>query len=135
MARRAPKGGSVPRRQSGNLTSPAEQLRDAELQVLRLIEQEPALRQRDIAERLQLSLGKANYCIRALIELGWLAVQPIRNAANKLSYRYLLTAAGRNQRARAASVFLERKRREFQTLSAEIAELEHELARLTKEHP
>jgi len=133
MASPVPRGGSVAsangtgarhiNAHSGTNTMPQE----AQLKVLRLIESNPRISQREIAEKLNLSLGKANYCIHALIDIGWLKAKNFKNSANKLAYAYVLTPSGLRQRAEATMHFLERKRAEYEALRAEIELLEQEL--------
>lgn len=67
---------------------------DAHFRVLRLLEQNPELSQRDVAEALGVSLGAANYVLRALVEKGQVKVQNFRAADNKLRYAYILTPRG-----------------------------------------
>lgn len=81
-----------------------------------------------MAEALGLSLGKANYCIRALIDRGWIAACDVRPTGKQVGDRYILTRAGRAARDTAARAYLAEKRAEFCALQAEIAELEQELA-------
>ncbi len=61
------------------------------LRLLRLLTESPELSQRELALRLGLSLGKTNYCLRALIDKGWVKVNNFRNSQNKLAYAYVLT--------------------------------------------
>ena len=67
---------------------------EAHLQILRLLEANPELSQRDIARELGISLGKANYCLKALIEKGWIKAGNFSRNPNKLAYVYLLTPQG-----------------------------------------
>lgn len=99
------------------------------LQLLRLLEANPQMSQRALAEQLGLSLGKTHYCIHALIEKGWLKARNFRNSDNKLAYAYALTPSGIRQRAQATVQFLKRKRAEYAALEREIKRLEGEVAR------
>jgi EPS-associated MarR family transcriptional regulator len=98
------------------------------LQILRLLEANPRMSQRELAEQLGLSLGKTHYCIHALIEKGWLKARNFRNSDNKLAYAYALTPSGIRQRATATVEFLKRKRVEYAALKREISRLEAEVA-------
>lgn len=97
-------------------------------QLLRMLEANPKMSQRALAEQLGLSLGKTNYCIRALIEKGWIKARNFKNSDNKLAYAYVLTPKGIRQRTAATLSFLERKRTEYVALKREIARLETEVA-------
>jgi len=97
--------------------------------VLAIIEQEPRITQRDLARRLQISLGGVNYSLKALIERGWLKVQNFKNSENKLGYAYLLTPEGVSKKTQLAVDFLRRKKAEYEALEAEITDLQRQLAR------
>ncbi len=94
--------------------------------LLKTLEENPALSQRDLAKRMGISLGKVNFCLKALIEKGCLKVSNFRNSQNKLAYAYLLTPDGVEQKARMAVAFLQVKLKEYEQLSIEIAELRRE---------
>ena len=98
------------------------------LQLLRQLTESPDLSQRELALRLGLSLGKTNYCLRALIDKGWVKVNNFRNSQNKLAYAYVLTPSGLRAKGSATSEFLRRKQVEFENLEREIAELRQEVA-------
>lgn len=102
---------------------------DLRLQLLRLLTDNPDLSQRELALRLGLSLGKTNYCLRALVDKGWVKVNNFRTSQNKLAYAYVLTASGMRAKVSATSAFLRRKQVEFAQLEREIAELRNEVAR------
>lgn len=82
--------------------------------------------QREIARELGISLGKANYCLKALLEKGWIKARNFRNSHNKLAYSYLLTPRGIENKARLTLAFLERKREEFESIRKEIELLSRE---------
>ncbi|HET7832488.1 MAG TPA: MarR family EPS-associated transcriptional regulator [Gallionella sp.] len=94
--------------------------------LLKTLEDNPSLSQRDLAKRLGVSLGKVNYCLNALVEKGCLKVNNFRNSDNKLAYAYLLTPRGVEQKARMTVEFLQIKVREYERLRAEIEELKRE---------
>jgi EPS-associated MarR family transcriptional regulator len=96
------------------------------LHVLRLLEASPRLTQRDIARELGVSLGKANYCLRALIGRGFVKAQNFRNHANKRAYFYLLTPEGAVAKANLTRHFLARKREEYDALRLEVERLQLE---------
>ncbi len=94
--------------------------------LLKTLECNPSLSQRDLAKRLGVSLGKVNFCLNALVEKGCLKVNNFRNSANKLSYAYLLTPHGVEQKAQMTIEFLQIKMQEYECLRIEIAELKRE---------
>jgi len=69
--------------------------------LLKYLEAHPEASQRVLARELGVSLGKVNYCIRALLDRGWIKVMNVKNSDNKLVYRYLLAPSGVEQKARA----------------------------------
>ena len=100
---------------------------DLQLQALRLLQADPARSQRDLAKALGISVGRTNYCLRALLDRGWIKIQNFRNSRNKRAYLYLLTPQGIDAKARIAARFLQRKEAEYAALQAEIARLRAEL--------
>ena len=94
--------------------------------VLRAIEAAPTASQRELAHTLGISLGKTNYCLKALLNKGWIKVRNFKNSENKLAYRYLLTPKGIENKARLTLAFLERKREEFEMIKQEIERLTRE---------
>ena len=69
------------------------------LKVLRLLEVNPQLSQRDLADALGISLGKTNYCLKALLGKGFIKMQSFNKSQNKLAYAYLLTPMGITEKA------------------------------------
>jgi len=98
--------------------------------VIKLIEQDPEISQRDLSKELGVSLGKVNYCLRALIDRGWVKVRNFKNSQNKLAYRYLLTSVGIQEKATLTSRFLKRKLVEYDKLQREIESLQIEVKML-----
>jgi len=94
--------------------------------LLKTLEDNPGLSQRDMAKRLGISLGKVNFCLNGLVEKGFLKVNNFRNSSNKLAYAYVLTPRGLEVRARMTVHFLKYKVQEYERLKAEIAELRRE---------
>lgn len=88
--------------------------------LMRLIEANPELSQRDVARELGVSLGKVNYCLQALIEKGWIKAANFKNSQKKAAYMYLLTPRGLQQKAELTLHFLQVKVREYEALSVEI---------------
>ena len=83
---------------------------DSELKILKLLEENPNLTQREVAEELGVSLGKTHYLIRALIDKGFLKLSNFKNSENKIAYLYLLTPKGILQRTELTKAFLSRKK-------------------------
>ena len=94
---------------------------------MRLIETNPEMTQRELAEALGVSLGAANYCLKALVEKGWVKLENFQNNPNKLGYLYLLTPMGMAAKATLAARFLRRKLAEYEDLKAEIEQLRCEV--------
>ena len=105
-------------------------MEDTHLRLLRLLEARPELSQRDLARELGTSLGKTNYCLNALIDKGLIKVRNFRNSQNKLGYAYLLTPRGIESKAAITVQFLRRKMNEYETLKAEIEQLQREVGKL-----
>lgn len=94
--------------------------------ILKLVESNPAISQRELAQQLGISLGKVNFCLKALIDKGLLKATNFRNNKNKLAYMYLLTPSGIEEKASITLRFLKYKLQEYETLQAEIEELRRE---------
>lgn len=94
--------------------------------ILKLVETNPAISQRELAKNLGVSLGKANFCLKALIEVGLLKVSNFRNNKNKLAYMYLLTPTGLEEKSSITVRFLKAKIQEYELLQEEIKLLLHE---------
>ena len=94
--------------------------------ILKLIESNPSISQRELAQHLGISLGKVNFCLKALIDVGLLKATNFRNSKNKLAYMYLLTPKGVEERASITLRFLKHKVQEYEALQAEIEALRKE---------
>ena len=97
---------------------------EEELEILRQIEENPNLTQRQIADHLGLSLGKINYLIKALLEKGVVKVDNFKRSDNKLGYLYLLTPEGVERKRKLTLLFIQRKSEEFDKLKAELRRTE-----------
>jgi EPS-associated MarR family transcriptional regulator len=98
----------------------------AQFELMRLLGATPELSQRELASSLGVSLGKANYCLHALIEKGFVKAGNYRNSNNKRAYFYLLTPSGIAAKAELTRQFLARKVREYEELRLEIERLQRE---------
>lgn len=97
--------------------------------LLKALEENPGLSQRDLAKRLGVSLGKINFCLNALVAKGSLKINNFRNSENKLAYAYLLTPQGIESRAKMTVAFLKYKTQEYERLRIEIEQLRGEVER------
>jgi EPS-associated MarR family transcriptional regulator len=109
------------------LSNPPIDAEAAELAVLRLLENDPTLSQRELSKALGLSLGKTHYLLRALLDKGSVKASNFRRSDNKAAYMYLLTPAGVKKRVALTRAFLARKESEYVALEHTIAQLRSEL--------
>ena len=100
--------------------------------LLKLLEPNPQLSQREVAKELGISLGKVNYCLQALMDKGWIKAANFKNSKNKTAYMYLLTPRGFEEKARVTSQFLQMKVQEYEALREEIEQLRREADLHTK---
>lgn len=87
----------------------------------------PHMSQRELSEHLGVSLGKTNYCLKALVAKGWVKVQNFKNSKNKLTYAYLLTPSGIEEKARVTLRYLKYKMQEYDELKTAVEELKREV--------
>ena len=97
------------------------------LRLLRALEANPQLSQRQLAQELGVSLGGVNYALKALIERGFVKADNFRNSGNKVAYLYVLTPQGVAEKASLATSFLGRKLEEYEVLRQEIEALQGEV--------
>lgn len=100
---------------------------ETNFRILRILAKRPDISQRDLAEELGVSLGKVNYCLRALLQKSWVKAQNFRNSSNKIAYAYLLTPAGIEAKARLTITFLRIKKAEYESIRREIDHLQLEV--------
>jgi EPS-associated MarR family transcriptional regulator len=93
---------------------------DVHFRVLHLLEEEPELTQRELAQKLGISLGGVNYCLKALIDIGHIKAGNFSKNPNKSVYLYLLTPQGITEKAKLTAGFLMRKMVEYHALKKEI---------------
>ena len=103
---------------------------ELEYKVLRWLEKNPNITQRQLAKELGVSLGKTHYLISSLIKVGWVKLDNFKRSDNKMGYMYLLTPKGINEKAKITKTFLVRKENEYQQLKHEIAQLKSEVQSL-----
>lgn len=97
------------------------------LRVLRALESNPELSQRQLAAELGVSLGGVNYALKALVERGFVKAGNFRKSGNKVAYLYVLTPQGVAEKASLATAFLGRKLEEYEVLRQEIEALKGEV--------
>ena len=94
--------------------------------ILKRLETDPEISQRELAKELGISLGKVNYCLQALIEKGWVKANNFRNNQNKKAYIYFLTPRGVEEKSRVTVQFLKFKVAEYEALKGEVENLQRE---------
>ena len=95
--------------------------------IMRFLQENPDLTQRELAEKLGMSVGGLNYCLNALIDKGLVKMQNFSNSKNKFNYVYFLTPMGIAEKVALTTRFLSRKMEEYEALKAEIESLSSEL--------
>jgi len=100
---------------------------ELEYRALKILEQQPDLTQRQLSEALGVSLGKTNYVLKSLIDVGWVKLDNFKKSGNKWRYAYLLTPMGVAEKAAITLSFLKRKQQEYNDLQIEIAQLQKEV--------
>lgn len=93
-----------------------KKINEDDLKVLHLVHTNPEISQRDIAEQMGFSLGKVNYCIKALTEIGFIKFQNFSKSPNKSGYLYVLTPKGIKEKTMLTKRFLQIKQLEYQKL-------------------
>lgn len=112
----------------------SQDVKDLHFRVLKLLEDQPDLSQRELAHKLGVSNGKLHYCLKALIERGLVKLGNFAESKHRLRYAYLLTPAGMSEKAGMTGLFLKRKMAEYEALKAEIAALEADLTKGREQH-
>jgi EPS-associated MarR family transcriptional regulator len=95
--------------------------------IMRVLEENPDLTQRELAEKLGMSVGGVNYCLNALIDKGLVKMGNFQKSKNKFKYVYLLTPQGITEKLSMTSRFLKRKMEEYEALKVEIGLLKAEM--------
>ena len=88
--------------------------------VLRKIQKNPESSQRELAEELGFSLGKLNYCLKALKNKGFVKIRNFKKNPNKMNYIYVLTPKGISEKTKLTLNFMERKMKEYDELKKEL---------------
>ena len=104
--------------------------KDIHLDLLRKLEVNPEYTQRELSQEMGVSLGKINYCMKKLIEKGWIKLSNFSHNPNKVGYIYLLTPEGIEQKTRLTFRFLTIKMKEYEMLKDEISKLKQDAEKL-----
>lgn len=97
------------------------------LMLMRVIDTNPQMTQRELSSHLGLSLGKINFLMKAMIEKGFVKANNFKNSNNKIAYLYYLTPRGIEEKAKITYRFLKLKLAEYERLEEEIRQLEQEV--------
>ena len=100
--------------------------KQSQYQILKSLEQDPNYTQRQLSKDLDLSLGKVNYCLKSIVEKGFVKIDNFKNSKNKGQYSYLLTPKGIEEKARMTVEFIKIKTQEYEQLKDEIESLKTE---------
>lgn len=101
---------------------------DTYFRVMRILQDNPDLTQRELAQKLGISVGGLNYCLKALMQKGWVKMRNFAHSKNKFGYVYVLSPSGLVEKAAITHRFLQRKIEEYEALKAEIKALAEEVA-------
>lgn len=103
-----------------------------EIKLIRELEKQPKLSQRQLSIRCNVSLGSIHYCLSALIEKGFIKAKNFKNSKNKLAYSYILTPSGLVHKQKITIDFLKRKQIEFELIKEEISKLKGEVNQMSQ---
>lgn len=106
---------------------------DTNFRAMRLLQENPDLTQRELAQKLGVSVGGLNYCLKALMEKGLVKMQNFQQSKNKFGYVYVLTPRGLAEKAALTNRFLKRKLDEYEALKTEIETLKEDTQRYESE--
>ena len=95
--------------------------------LLKILEADPNLTQRQMAGEMGLSLGKFNYCLKELVKKGFVKIERFTSSENKAAYMYILTPHGIEEKSRITVSFLKRKMQEFEAIKQQIETLQQEV--------
>ena len=110
--------------QQGETNQSTEEL---QLRVMRVIARNPEISQRALSKELGVSLGGVNYCLKALVEMGFVKLGNFTRPSRKLGYAYILTPQGIQEKSQITARFLRQKMQEYEAIEAEIEQLKDEL--------
>jgi EPS-associated MarR family transcriptional regulator len=102
----------------------AREQEDTYFRIMRLVDEQPDISQRELAVKVGISLGTLNYCLKALMDKGFVKLENFQNSKHKFKYAYILTPSGIAEKMSITGRFLKRKLLEYEALRAEIEVLE-----------
>ena len=97
--------------------------KQSKYQLLKSLEQDANLTQRQLSKELEISLGKVNYCLQSLIQKGFVKINNFKNSKHKIQYSYLLTPRGIEEKTKLTIEFLKTKTIEYEALKKEVEKL------------
>ena len=97
--------------------------KQSKYQLLKSLEQDANLTQRQLSTELGISLGKVNYCLQSLIQKGFVKINNFKNSKHKIQYSYLLTPTGIEEKTKLTIEFLKTKTKEYEVLKKEVEKL------------
>ena len=100
--------------------------KQSKYQLLKSLEQDANLTQRQLSKELGISLGKVNYCLQSLIQKGFVKIYNFKNSKHKIQYSYLLTPTGIEEKTKLTIKFLKTKTKEYEVLKKEVEKLKNE---------
>jgi EPS-associated MarR family transcriptional regulator len=103
---------------------------EARYRLLSFLHDHPEASQREVASALGMSVGKVNYCLKALIEKGWIKARNFKNSRNKAGYIYALTPKGIEEKLDVTVAFLRRKMKEYDEIAQDIERLRADVQRM-----
>ena len=98
--------------------------------LFKILAANPNLTQRQMAGKMDVSLGKFNYCLKELVKKGFVKVERFTSSDNKAAYMYLLTPHGIEEKTKVTTKFLKRKMAEFDAIKQQIERLKREVEEL-----
>ena len=104
-----------------------EQQEDAKFRVFQIINENPQMTTREIAQKVGISNGSAHYLLTSLIDMGFIKLSNFKDSSQKIKYSYLLTPKGIREKSLVTSKFLVRKKQEYELLKKEITKLERDI--------
>ena len=104
-----------------------EHQEDAKFRVFQIINENPQMTTREIAQKVGISNGSAYYLLTSLIDMGFIKLSNFKDSSQKIKYSYLLTPKGIREKSLVTSKFLVRKKQEYELLKKEITKLERDI--------
>jgi EPS-associated MarR family transcriptional regulator len=105
-----------------------EHQEDAKFRIFQIINENPQMTTREIAQKVGISNGSAYYLLTSLIDMGFIKLSNFKESSQKAKYSYLLTPKGIREKSLVTSKFLVRKKQEYELLKKEIIKLEQDLS-------